>query len=515
MPGTRLLCQDAGLLEKVGRSLRRMTEAPVSTTISFSIFSTRRPASPKIKRQVEPRMQDHSTESSSAPENIPDPCAFERIRTPGSIQPHGLLFILDQDLVILQVSENCGHILQRDASSVIGSRVLDLVTPECAPKVEVLVRDAASTFVNPFRVSIAVGRDLRRFDGIAHAVQDDRFVLELEPATDGPEDGLERYLDVVQRSLTLVAEETGISGFADVMAREIKWFTGFDRVMVYRFAPRGHGQVIAEAKEGEMDSYLGLHYPATDIPQQARELYLTNHVRLLQDVDAIPARLVSRGDISGIGETDLSKAVLRSMSPVHLQYLRNMGVSASFSISLIVGKTLWGLIACHHRSPRFIPYAVRATASLYGTVMAAQLDLLQHGQATMRMAVMRKGALSVLTAAQEIEEPLERLRQMLPKLKELFAADGVMLLAGGKSWCDGATPGEATCVALTDELSALPTRDTVISHSAGEMFPSLSGLTSIASGMVAVSLGEFGWLVVLRGETARRIAWAGPVDRPV
>ena len=450
---------------------------------------------------------------------LPDPfsaaaeaCAREPIHIPGAVQPHGILLVLDGDLTITQVSANVEALLEQPAAALAGTDFRKLVPASALELVERLIREAASTYVNPFRVPVTTGAGVRNFDGIAHVVEGTGTVLELELDPEGNRSstqGLDNYLKIVQRSLGAISDTLEVGVIAGVMAAEVKAFTGFDRVMVYRFAQDFHGHVIGEALEEGMEPYLGLHYPAADIPPQARALYLRNPVRLLHDVDAAPAPLVPELHPRTGGPLDMSQAVLRAMSPVHRQYLRNMGVASSLSISLVVGDQLWGLIACHHRTPRFVPYAVRATVSLYAIVLAAQLDVKQHSLAAQRVAAGRHMALSILTGLQDYSEPLGNLPAMLPLFMELFTADAAVLITEEEVFRAGAAPEKATLAALREELGDGTGDGVVISNHTGSAFRSLAGQQAVAAGLVGVHLGGREWLILFRGEVARVIRWAG------
>jgi len=441
-----------------------------------------------------------------------DACALEPIHMPGTIQPHGILIVLDETLRILQISANVESLLGRSAESLVGTRFLEQVEADAAAGVERLIREAASTFVNPFRVPLRSSHGASRmFDGIAHMLEGVGMILELEadPADRLSGDvmpGLDNYLQVVQRSLARISEVSEIIEIAGVMVRDVKAFTGFDRVMIYRFAPDFHGEVIAEAIEEGMEQYLGLHYPASDIPSQARELYRKNPVRLLQDVNAIPSPLVPALDPATGLPTDLSRAVLRAFSPVHTQYLKNMGVGASLSISLVVEDRLWGLIACHHRTPRFVSYAIRATASFYATVMAAQLDLRQRQLDDHRIAEARSTALSILTSLRAHVEPIGILPPMLPRFMELFEASGAALITSKRIYRYGLAPDDPTLLALRAELDQGEALR--ISSRTSLEFSSLIGCGN-AAGLVAIDLGGMEWLVLFRREVSRQIKWAG------
>jgi light-regulated signal transduction histidine kinase (bacteriophytochrome) len=164
-----------------------------------------------------------------------------------------------------------------------------------------------------------------------------------------------------------------LTALAQEAARQLKILNGFDRVMVYRFHPDGSGEVIAEVAASGLEPFLGLHYPASDIPKQARILYQRNWPRIISDIDAKPALLTSTAAHSA-ALLDLSMSVLRSVSPIHVEYLRNMGVAASMSVSILRDGKLWGLFACHHYSPRHVSFERRTAAELFGQMFSWILE---------------------------------------------------------------------------------------------------------------------------------------------
>jgi len=418
---------------------------------------------------------------------------------------------MDENLVVLQVSANVRDQLGIGPEDLLGKDLRSIVEASSVVQVEKLIRDAASTFVNPFRVPVLCGSSVRYFDGIAHLLPGIGTVLELEEdPTQGAiaVEGIENYLQIIQRSLVAIDDSQDAGVISTVMAEEIRSFTGFDRVMVYRFAPDFHGEVIGEAIGEGMEPYLGLHFPASDIPPQARALYRRNLVRLLYDVDAGVSPLVPVLNPITNAPLDMSRAVLRAMSPVHIQYLKNMDVAASLSISLIVGGKLWGLIACHHRTPRFVSYSIRATASLYSLVLAAQLDAKQQTLATERAAAGRHMALSILTSLRDYSEPLGNLRAMLPLFVELFHADGAALLAGAERYRSGIVPDDEVLAGLAADFSTMR-EGVLITNRASMSYPSLAGHEDVAAGLVGIHLGGQDWLVMFRRAHSHTVRWAG------
>ena len=447
-------------------------------------------------------------------------CANEPIHIPGSVQPHGILVVLaPEDFRVEQVSANVLELVGIEPAGLRGESFLDLVDPVARDGVADLIREAASTYVNPFRVPLMTPSGRIVFDGIAHLLDDSVTILELEKcpvAHDGatPTEGIDNYLQLIQRSLGKLSGLDGVAEITGLMAEEVRRFTGFDRVMVYRFAPDFHGEVVAEAADADMEPYLGLHYPATDIPPQARALYLKTQVRLLQDVDAVPAVMVPQDDPRTGKPLDMSRAVLRSLSPVHLQYLRNMGVKATLTLSLVINGELWGLIACHHRTPRFVSYGVRATASLFATVMSAQLEVKQRNLENEQAAAARRTALRLLTGFKDYADLEGSFAEALPEFMALFSGDGAAIVTDREIRTQGSAPREEVLVAALGHLSSWQTEGLYLSQHTALDFPALAADLPKAAGVVAINLGESAWLMVFRDEALQTITWAGDPANP-
>jgi light-regulated signal transduction histidine kinase (bacteriophytochrome) len=214
--------------------------------------------------------------------------------------------------------------------------------------------------------------------------------------------------------------------------RELRALTGFARVMVYRFLEDGTGCVIAEEKNAELPPFLNHRYPASDIPQQARELYVRNVVRVIPDVNCTPVRLVPQiCPVTG-GPLDMSDCILRSVSPIHIQYPKNMNVSASMSVSIVRDGALWGLLACHHTSPRHVPYEVREVCKHVAQILSQQIAAREEAETFHQVRTLtaaRQGLISEISHAEGTIDAL--LRARVPKLLELLPSDGVAVHAHG------------------------------------------------------------------------------------
>jgi len=475
-------------------------------------------------------------------------CERELIHLAGSIQPHGLLLTLQgRELRIVQASRTAAALLGRTLDALHGQPLATL-----GGDVETAVREAMAQaepgVPQPLRCRIAgtaphAEAPAPLFEGAVHAVEPALWVLELEavpadpaapvpagPAGDAanpaaavalPREVLERELGA---AIKRCSEASGIGALADAVVRSVRALTGYDRVMVYRFDPDGHGQIIAEAREPRLEPLLGHHYPASDIPQRARELYLRNRVRVLVDVNYDPAPLVPRMLPGGDGpprELDMSMCYLRSMSPLHLQYLRNMGVTATLVVSLVREGQLWGLIACHHDRPRNLRYALRAACELLGEVVATRIAAIEnYARAQVAIQVRRLQQRLVEATSTEGDWRLALLRNPRTLLQPLDAT-GAVLFHGGEVLTCGETPSTPELRALLRWAAAQPPSATpgvaCATSSVGRADPALESLTPTACGVVAVRLSEQKpeYLMWLRKEQLQTVTWAGDPSKPV
>ena len=421
-------------------------------------------------------------------------CESEPIHTPGAIQAHGVLLMTDADRVVRVASEHLdllgttpGFVLGRPLSEVLGD---DLVAT-----MERFAVGEAFTGVGPTGTTL---------DVLTHAAGDGLLVEVEAPATVDVNDraGITTMLRRLQAA-------GSVAELLDLIVTHTRGLTGFDRVMLYRFDEEWNGTVVAEAAAEGLGSFLGLRYPASDIPPQARALYLRNRVRLIPDVDAGTVGL--RTDGLAPHEIDLSDATLRAVSPVHLEYLRNMGVRASGSAALVVGGELWGLVACHHYDgPRRPSQRLRllldvlcgtASALLGGLeITAAALDRLSH-----------------IAALDELSAPLfdEPLADPLDALDHdgslsLLRSDGLVVTVDGRvALAAGHLPAED---ALRDLLEQLERRGepVVTDHLTDELPDLLPEDAADIAGLLALRWrGATDWLVGLRRERVRSVRWGG------
>ncbi|MEE6272605.1 SpoIIE family protein phosphatase [Georgenia sp. MJ206] len=433
-------------------------------------------------------------------------CAREPIHVPGSIQPRGVLLVLDAVWTVLQASESTAEHLGLPAADTLGRTLSDVVGVEAAATIEAhLAADGEVRDRNPVLVHVhGVPTDAV----IHHPPETDGLVIvELEPAA-GPrplEHG--NTFQAVRSTVGALNRAASLEELYTVTARDVRRLTGFDRVMVYRFDDDYNGEVVAEDKRADLNGFYGLHYPATDIPRQARALYERNWIRLISDIGYTPSRLLAADDPRAAAPVDLTFATLRSVSPIHVEYLQNMGVTASMSISLLKDDKLWGLIACHHYSgPHAPPYGVRAAAEFLGSVLS--LRLVAQVEENRIAAARRAGAdLAGLVAASRQEDvPLAEALAADDTLLRLMDADGAVVRAHGETATVGFAPEGA--VALLDwalDEQAELTRTASLSADAPHLVADLPDV----AGALALTLPARDGIVWLRREEVHDVDWGG------
>ena len=354
-------------------------------------------------------------------------CEQEPIHVPGAIQPHGfLLGVFPAEMEIALASANVSDVLGRPGP-FIGRGLDSLLDPACIAQIRTSLLSTGPNHVESVRTRI-LGEP---WECVFHS-NGDLLIVECEPSErDEPETALDFYRRS-QRALTRLQSGVRLNELCRIAAREVQQLTGFDRVMVYRFHADHSGEVIAEAKLPKLDSYLGLRYPASDIPPQARRLYELNTLRLIAQVDYEPSPIEPVANPLTGEPLDLSHSILRSVSPIHREYLRNMGVGASMSISLLdEDRKLWGLIACHHYDRKFLSHEVRRTCDFLGQALSWQITAGERAAVAQRIAessTLRADLLKQVSTTNDMAEALSRDPEGLLAIVESAAA--VVVLSG-------------------------------------------------------------------------------------
>jgi light-regulated signal transduction histidine kinase (bacteriophytochrome)/CheY-like chemotaxis protein len=437
-------------------------------------------------------------------------CDREPIHIPGLIQPFGVLLVLSSDWLVARTSPNTADYLGKTPDELMGR-----------PLVDTIGADAVHALRN--RMSLLRGADATErlfgvhFTGIeqpfdvALHLSDGKVVIEAEPSQPEQGDGA----GTIRSMMARLDQSSSLNAFLREGARQVRALTGFDRVMVYRFAANGDGEVVAEAARSGIGSFLHLHYPHTDIPAQARALYQRNLFRIIADVGAEPVPVLPTLDEQG-RPLDLSLSVLRAVSPIHIEYLTNMGVGASLSISIVIEGRLWGLFACHHYSPRCPGLERRSLSELFGQMFAMKLEAFERREAAAyaerartvgeRLLVQLAGDASLRDDPAWLAETLE----------EAIPADGIGVVINGHVAIAGLAPDEDAFLRLTRELNRTTAGKVFATDNIAGFFPEGEQWADRAAGMLAlpISRSPRDYVVLFRQEIVRTVRWAGDPYQP-
>lgn len=409
-------------------------------------------------------------------------CAREPIRTPGAIQGHGTLLGVDPaSQVIVVVSEN--------AREWLGRPIADVGNPD----LEYAARSGRA--VDPVRVEWQGSPA----DAIVHAV-DGLTIVEVEPVPPGNE----YARTAVVEAITRLSSVASVEELREQAAASIRSITGFDRVMIYDFHEDGHGEVVADDRHPELEPYLGLHFPSSDIPPQARALYISKIGRAIASTSAQPVPLLA---ISGDPRIiDLSHAELRAVSPHHLEYMRNMGQASTFSLSLVDNGRLVGMITCAHRTERRLPVLLRRSLEVLAGQVTMQLASMREIGRLRHMVEVRERRAALLAPLYASDDIQAALLSGSQTVLDLVPADGVVVRIGGVTRVAGEVPPVGAVLRVLEQLAGEP----LITESLPTVRPDLANLLPEVAGMLVVQLAGTGdALVFFRGEVAREISWLG------
>jgi two-component system, chemotaxis family, sensor kinase Cph1 len=429
-------------------------------------------------------------------------CDREPIHTPGSIQPHGMMLIAKLDN--FRVQHVAGEVEWRLGVTKWQDQALkELIGDALSTKIAALVEQpTAHGFVGQFRACSGEMLDVSAHRSAQYVT------VELEAAST---EGLLASLVMDELAAVAAAFERAASlpALCESAAVEFRRLTGFDRVMVYQFLDDGAGRVLAEDRRPDLHSFLNQHFPASDIPRQARALYLHNLVRVIPDVSYQPAPL--RPGWTALQPLDMSDSSLRSVSPVHLQYLSNMGVKASASFSIVTDGALWGLIACHNETPRSLTYGIRAAGrSLVGS-LARQIKAKEEGadyRQRIRLRSFEDDIVAILSREGSLDETLSN---HLDEIGRMMGADGVAILRGHELVTSGVCPNEIQIRDFATWLLARTLEAVFSADQLSDLYPPATAFQHSGSGVLAVTLSaDEPWLLLwFRVEQIETVNWAG------
>lgn len=416
-------------------------------------------------------------------------CASEPIRVPGAIQPHGRLVVLDESLRVVAYSANWPDAAAA-AAAVDGLPFGVLEAGDAAMVLGTVALDGAPLSASAHRLGPCV-------------------IAEFEAAL--PPAGLELPIHSLARHFLPHLQATnGIAELGELAVAEMKRLTGFGRCLFYRFDDEGHGEVMAEVLDAGYDAYSGHHFPASDIPAQARALYVVNQVRLIPDANYTPVPLLGVDPAWDPSQLDMTRCGLRSISPIHLEYMRNMGTLASMSVSIVVRGRLWGLISCHDHAPRHVDAATRIACEHLGRLLSMRIEAREETAEVEARLELRRLTLDIVSHLGDSDATLQRLLAETAPLLRLGRATGAAVVRNDACWTVGDAPSEEVVQALAQWACTQPSQ-VVSTDRLAERLPALAEATPVAAGVMAVSISQVNRHVILwfRPEILQSIRWAG------
>ncbi|MEM8663595.1 MAG: HWE histidine kinase domain-containing protein, partial [Pseudomonadota bacterium] len=430
----------------------------------------------------------------------------------GRIQSFGFLLAFSADWMLVHASQNVDGLLGRGAEALLGQPAQAFLSLDAIHLIGQRRQDArrAEGPERMFGVDLLGNGAL--FDVAVH-LSDGLTVVEVERC------GTSRPLEAVSQVRAMVAKVRAIGNtktLLDNAAREMRVATGFDRVMLYRFLEDGSGEVQAEAKADHVDSFLGLRYPASDIPQQARALYLKNRFRIIAAVNE-PSVAITPPLSPQNRPLDLSRSILRSVSPIHIEYLRNMGVGASLSVSVVVDGALWGLFACHHMTPRHVPFEQRTVVELFAEVFALELESRLRSDRYEEEARARAIHEDIMSTVALDGTPYENLVPHIELIAKTVGADGLALWMDREYALHGIGPTRAQMTELVGFLNRSSASTIFSTSELSRLFEPALAYASDISGVLAIPISRQprDYVVFFRRETVQSLTWAGNPDKPV
>lgn len=433
------------------------------------------------------------------------------IHISGKIQPHGVLLVLaEADLKILQVSSNTSNIFGISPENMLDKKLEDLLDSFQAEKIKAGLADENLDFINPTKIWLRKkGDEYVVFDAVFHRNKEGFLILELEPTISQENIPFLSFYHLARASINKLEATSNLRDFSQIIVQEVRKVTGFDRVMLYKFDDDGHGSVIAEEKIEGLESYLGLHYPESDIPKPARKLFVSNSIRLIPDANSQPIQILPVNNPVNQRPLDLTNSILRSASPCHIEYLHNMGVGASLTISLIKEGKLWGLIACHHQSPKYVSFELRKACEFLGRLIFSEISVREETEDydyRMKLTYIQSALIDYMS---QEENFIDGLVKHEPNILELTSAQGAAVCFGDKCTVVGETPSEEDLNYLVQWLKNNVDEEVFYTDSLPHIYPDAERYKNVASGLLAIPISKRNYVLWFRPEVIQTVNWGG------
>ena len=433
------------------------------------------------------------------------------INLSSQIQHHGVLLVLQEpDLKIVQASRNAASILDIPLENLLETDLEQLLDPYQIGRIKSRLTEDSLDFINPTKIWVRKRReDYVVFDAVFHRNEEGILILELEPAISEDNIPFLSFYHLAKTSINQLHSSANLQDYCQIIVQTVRKVIGFDRVMLYKFNEDDHGCVLAEDKLESMEPYLGLNFPESDIPKPARKMFLSNLIRLIPDTNGEPVDIFPVLNPVTERPIDLINSTLRSPYPCHIEYLNNMKVGASLTISLIKEGRLWGLIACHHQTPKFVSYELRKACEFLGKMIFSEIYTREETQDYDYRMKLTSIQSSLIDYMSQEENFIAGLIKHQPNLLDLTSAQGAVICFGGKYTLIGKTPKEEDLNNLVTWLQNNVSEEIFYTNSLPEIYPDAEKFKNIASGLLAIPIGKRNYVIWFRPEVIQTVNWGG------
>jgi len=439
-------------------------------------------------------------------------CASEQIHLAGAIQRHGTLIAIDSAGIVRMASDNLQTIFCHSAAAAIGQSVELLIGATALQSMRKAVDTTPTDRPIPLYLHANCCGDTPMDLSVVVHRSDQLLIMELKRAELSQAETAERLFSAVRDALWHFDRVTDIDSYCQYVASEMRKISGFDRVKVYRFDSNWNGTVIAESRNDVLPSLLNHHFPASDIPPQARALYEKNLVRVLADTEAPTVPIIPTENPLTGRPLDLSYSVFRAISPVHIDYLRNMGVRSTITVSILHDGKLWGLVACHHSQPQVFPHHRRELIEFVGKTVSMKIDAMESAARLNSMESVRQRLQNLTDLIRSSSDVDRVVRMFQTDYLSLAAASGSYIDVGDNTHAIGVLPPHRDLLDLMDWVKQQEFRNGVfVTDHLGELFPPAQEYAATAAGLLAVDLDnrKSNFIFWFRPEVIRNISWAG------
>ncbi|WP_018611272.1 PAS domain-containing protein [Segetibacter koreensis] len=439
-------------------------------------------------------------------------CGKQPLHNTNLIQPHGVLIVLDKALlIVVQTSENVAELTGLTREEIVGRSIKDIITEESFDAIQSV--NSATKFKTkiPQNLTFTIDGVAKAYMALIHE-KDDLLLIEVEFADEIEKKG--SFINVFEQLKQVISafdNATTVNETCHIAANEIKRISGFDKVMIYSFDEAWNGTVIAEAREKAMDSYLGLKFPASDIPKQARDLYFKNPFRLIPNRDYEPVPLSPFVNPVTNTATNLSDCKLRSVAPVHIEYLKNMGIVASMSTRIIHQENLWGLISCHHLQAKYLSFEETSFFELISNVLSSKIGSVLNKISNDRTDELNSYLINIIEQVALFDDIVNMFAYNKETLLRLLSAEGLAICWNGTIEMFGLTPEESDILDLQQWLLSKKITQMLHLPALSFAFGKADTYVQIASGLVALPIDpEAGnYLLAFRPEAIQQVKWGG------